>query len=610
MGRISTPRYWKLLRFPLLIFVITFGLEILIWSFLGSESLPVGWQTAFYGLGFLLALTAAGWSLTLRLHKDSSSKRIQELTFDSQGHNLLQVRLNGLVKLNQLLINAQSEDELVEKSLEIITSVAGCEGGSFVPYDEWGQPLNAYVFGLQSPSGKQEWTDFLSSQHLRERCQGCQRQGTEILENCPLLDVPETGLTKIYCLPLSRNGHPVGVVNLYLPPDRKIDPDLHSFLVLLLNEMAMALEMTRLRNQELTTLHQLQLASGQQEDLESIIKRLVEGLRDTLDYRSSRALFRPAEPRFSGFELTSGVDPWLQTEQAVRILQQAANQGCVSSDSIQFQAHPDGSSLLVLPFSLPEGTVIGAVLLTGSHNSEPTARQMALIDTVTTQAALMVENERRRLETEYRTIIQERVRLAREIHDSLAQTLAYLKLTSAQMQIQLAQGELDRLALNLQHSHDALAEAYTETRQAIDNLRFAPQQDMAFWLDQITRNFERTSGLSVITKLPATLPQFTPEIQAQLVRIIQEALSNVRKHARADTVNIFIRQRNNDLQMDISDNGIGFSSEDIPDLSRHGLRGMRERAELIGADFQITSQTGSGTTIHIEVPINPQETPA
>ncbi len=247
--------------------------------------------------------------------------------------------------------------------------------------------------------------------------------------------------------------------------------------------------------------------------------------------------------------------------------------------------------------------------MTGGHSSDLQPRQKALIDTVTTQIALLVENERRRVETEYRTVMQERVRLAREIHDSLAQTLAYLKLTSAQMQTQLTQGDLVRLAQNLQNSHDALSEAYLETRQAIDNLRFAPQQDMVSWLGQIIHNFEQTSGLKAVTSVPAVLPQVSPEVQAQLVRIIQETLSNIRKHAQATKVWINVREWNQELLFDLGDDGVGFSAEDVPDLSRHGLRGMRERAELIGAEFQITSQPGRGTTIHIEVPINPQETP-
>lgn len=588
------------------ILLAVLGLELLVWGYIGGTGFSLIANFLYWGLAVSLAVAlvilAGFWVRQEILRKANQSIHAE--------HESLRRQLDGMVLLNQLLIDAEDEQELVEKALEIISNVAGSTGASFIPYDEWGQPLKTYVFGPQIASGPQAWTTQLVSPVIRERCRQCTELHSETGGNCPLLAAPFTDLVRIYCLPLTRNEHAIGVVNLYLPSQQEISPEVHDFLLMLLTEMALAIEMTRLRNQELITLRQLQLVNGQQEDLTTIIGNLINGLRDVLDFRSSKAIFRAAEPRFSGFEITSGADPWLDTPEAIAILNQTANQGCSSGMGSQMQQREDGSAMIVLPFCLPEGTVIGAVLMTGGRIVVLQPRQTALIDTVTTQAALLVENERRRLETEYRTVMQERVRLAREIHDSLAQTLAYLKLTSAQMQTQLAQGDLGRLAQNLQHSHDALTEAYLETRQAIDNLRFAPLQDMASWLGQIIHNFEKSSGLKVFASIPTALPQISPEVQAQLVRIIQESLSNIRKHAHATTMWINVREWNQELLLDLTDDGIGFTADDVPDLSRHGLRGMRERAELIGADFQITSQPGAGTTIHIEVPINIQEAPA
>lgn len=588
------------------ILLAVLGLELLVWDYIGGQRFSLVANFLYWGLAaFLVVSLVILMRYRLRQQGLQQPDRLIYVERDS-----LRKQLDGVVHLNQLLIDADNEQELVEKALEIISNVAGSTGASFIPFDEWGQPLNTYVYGPQIASDPQSWTTQLVSPVIRERCRKCTELHSETGGSCPLLAAPFTDLVRIYCLPLTRNDHAIGIVNLYMPSQQEISQEVHDFLVMLLTEMALAIEMTRLRNQELITLRQLQLVNGQQEDLTTIISNLINGLRDVLDFRSSKAVFRAAEPRFSGFEITSGADPWLDTSEALAILNQVVNQGCSSGNGSQLQPREDGSAAIVLPFCLPEGTVIGAVLMTGGRMSVLQPRQTALIETVTTQAALLVENERRRVETEYRTVMQERVRLAREIHDSLAQTLAYLKLTSAQMQTQLAQGDLGRLAQNLQHSHDALTEAYLETRQAIDNLRFAPLQDMASWLGQIIDDFEKSSGLKVFASIPSTLPQISPEVQAQLVRIIQESLSNIRKHAHATTMWINVRERNQELLLDLTDDGIGFTADDVPDLSRHGLRGMRERAELIGADFQITSQPGAGTTIHIEVPIIIQETPA
>ena len=587
------------------ILLAVLALEGFAWWIIGGLRFTPFANLVYWALALLLATGLAFLSEKL-FQQQKTQKLATPLRAE---HESLQKRLDGMVRLNQLLIDAQDEQEMVEKALEIISSVVSSTAASFIPYDEWGQPLKTYVYGPQVSSESQLWATQLTSPAVRDRCRNCNEYHSETGGNCPLLAAPFTDPVRIYCLPLSRNDHTYGIVNLYLPANTEIEPELHDFLVMLLTEMSLAVEMIRLRNQELVTLRQLQSVNGQQEDLTTIIGNLIDGLRDVLDFRNSKALFRAAEPRGTSFEISSNTDPWLDAPEAAAILTRTANQGYSTSPEIHLQPGNDGSTIIVLPFCLPEGTVIGALIMTGGHSSDLQPRQKALIDTVTTQIALLVENERRRVETEYRTVMQERVRLAREIHDSLAQTLAYLKLTSAQMQTQLTQGDLVRLAQNLQNSHDALSEAYLETRQAIDNLRFAPQQDMVSWLGQIIHNFEQTSGLKAVTSVPAVLPQVSPEVQAQLVRIIQETLSNIRKHAQATKVWINVREWNQELLFDLGDDGVGFSAEDVPDLSRHGLRGMRERAELIGAEFQITSQPGRGTTIHIEVPINPQETP-
>lgn len=610
MKHLSTKGGFTQYAIPGGIFLGVIGTAGLAWGLTGGFTTTAGLSIAFGILtamfGASLALLAWNW-LKARTQADRSA---QAQATDQRERDSLQHRLDGMIRLNGLLIDAQSEDELIEKALEIISGVVGSTGASFVPYDEWGQPLRSYVFGSHPDSLLAHWKNHLASPEVRQFCQNCATLHGDSENGCPLIEGPFTDIVKITCLPLKRNNRTIGVVNLYLHEDQEIPVEINDYLRVMLNEMALALEITRLRNQELTSLRQVQLANSQTEELSTTLTKLIDGLRDVLDFKHARTVIKPAEPVFCGFDFISGADHWLSSDEAEGMINQTIANTASSDLKTQLQKRADGTGVMLLPIVLPEGTTIGVVLMTGAPVTPLKPRQTALIDTVTTQAALLVENERRRLDTEYRAVVQERMRLAREIHDSLAQTLAYLKLTSSQMQSQLAQGDLDRLAKTLQHSHEALSEAYLETRQAIDNLRLAPEQDVVSWLSQIIQNFEQASGLKVSRAIPDRLPQINPEIQVQLVRIVQEAFSNIRKHSQASNVWLTVHEWNGQLVLDLSDDGIGFAAEDVPEFSRHGLRGMRERVELIGAEFQITSQAGQGTSIHIEVPFQIQETAA
>jgi len=89
----------------------------------------------------------------------------------------------------------------------------------------------------------------------------------------------------------------------------------------------------------------------------------------------------------------------------------------------------------------------------------------------------------------------------------------------------------------------------------------------------------------------------------QLIRIIQEALSNVRKHADASQAWVDYRQAGQDFLVEIRDDGRGFHPDELPGVSRYGLQGMGERSDLIGAEFQIISAPEEGTIIKVQVPI-------
>src|SRR4030065_1471467 len=158
-------------------------------------------------------------------------------------------------------------------------------------------------------------------------------------------------------------------------------------------------------------------------------------------------------------------------------------------------------------------------------------------------------------------------------------------------------------------SYSAQSEAYQDAREAIDGLRLIgirADDELPLRLDEaiqrVIQDYSENNMLSSITvnlQCREDIEDLAPEAIAQVMRILQEALSNIRKHSAADQVWIKIRTDIKEIILEIKDNGRGFAAEDVPEISKHGLVGMRERAELIGADFQVLSRPGEGTAVVI-----------
>ena len=262
-------------------------------------------------------------------------------------------------------------------------------------------------------------------------------------------------------------------------------------------------------------------------------------------------------------------------------------------------------SIVAAPLLVPDEPAFG-VIVAGNYGPQKfNNRHLTLLQTLAGQASLVVRNSELISEIELNSIMAERTRLAREIHDGLAQTLGFLKLQSVQMSNLLATNDLERLQESLNTTYRVLSDAYQDVRQAIDGLRISPNgEGLSVWLKATCIEFEENTGL------PVELDELTPgdslpaEVQVQLIRIVQEALNNVRKHSKANHARISCRKIGEDLLVEVHDDGKGFSPEEVPNVSRYGLQGMQERSDLIGADFQIISLPGEGTTVRIRLPIS------
>lgn len=233
-----------------------------------------------------------------------------------------------------------------------------------------------------------------------------------------------------------------------------------------------------------------------------------------------------------------------------------------------------------------------------STRDEAVLADLAGLAVVALEHARMVENERSA------ATIAERERIAREMHDSLAQVLGVthlrlLALTGSPGLGDDARGELGELVALC---HDA----YLDVREAILGLREASRTDRSLLesLRVYTEKFSRQARIR--TELVADVdgePALGPHGEVQVIRVIQEALTNVRKHSGATRATVRVTGTPDEAVFEVSDDGVGFDPARVPtDRDRFGLHAMRERTELLGGGLTVDSAVGAGTRVTVRVP--------
>lgn len=202
-------------------------------------------------------------------------------------------------------------------------------------------------------------------------------------------------------------------------------------------------------------------------------------------------------------------------------------------------------------------------------------------------------------------ILEERDRLAREMHDSLGQVLGFVNLKTKVAEDLIGRGHPAEAGSELSQMRAAVQEAYEDVRQAILSLRTTPQaKGLLPSLREYVDRMREQTGLDIRLASSDGL-RLAPAVEAQVIRIVQEALTNVRKHAQARTVEIrFDRTDGSGATVTIADDGRGFDVAGVEGAKgmHFGLLTMRERAESIGGTLRVTSAPGQGTKVILWIP--------
>jgi|Deesub1362A_J573_1020465.scaffolds.fasta_scaffold02121_6 signal transduction histidine kinase/PAS domain-containing protein len=375
------------------------------------------------------------------------------------------------------------------------------------------------------------------------------------------------------------------------------------------------------RNQALSTLNDISTALSQSLDLQQLPGLALEHVL-RLEPVDAAAIFLPPELAQDAEQLAlRGLSP----ADALKLL---AKVRCSSSNRflpriVQLNGPlPAGAApagrWVHLPL-LAKGAILGS-LCVGTAQADPFSEEdLDLLSAVAQQIAMAVENarlyadlqrkERRRaflLKQVISAQEEERKRIARDLHDETVQRLTAIIMNCAALE-QASASELGALKERLAELRSTAAIAIQNVRRLIFDLRPEALDDLGLELAVRGHIKERLADAGVKSRVEiCALPPLAPEVEITVFRVIQEAISNIARHARASEAHICMTRVDGYLQILVQDDGRGFQVERALRLERQsgwGLQGMAERVALLNGNFQIVSRPGEGTRINIEIPL-------
>jgi len=271
----------------------------------------------------------------------------------------------------------------------------------------------------------------------------------------------------------------------------------------------------------------------------------------------------------------------------------------------------EGVKRLVLVPLVIGGQNLGFLELHFQSSGKFTTDDLELAQALVNHATLALQLSRLAHRTEQMAVMDERNRMAREIHDTLAQAFAGVVLHSEALGAALGVNKL-RSKRALSHIQKLARSGLEEARRSVQALRPRALEGstLSQALEQMAKRYSEDAKFACDFKQQGAALMLSAEIQNELFRIAQEAMTNVCKHAQAKSVGITLNFRDNQTILTVRDDGIGLAATDSPKpRGGYGLSTMRERAQRIGGQIEITNPTGGGTAIRVLVPLTERKKP-
>lgn len=327
------------------------------------------------------------------------------------------------------------------------------------------------------------------------------------------------------------------------------------------------------------------------EDAQEIVIKAASGGRAHV-HQNLRMPIRPGSP---GSALLEGLPILVEANDKYNLLQ--------PEDASQTPARP--VSILAAPLKLGDRFLgmIKVIRRSPRQFSQPDAQ---LLMRLAHPVVISIENAQLYHQLRHLATLEERDRLAREMHDHFAQLMGYISVRAALTDELLSTGRLADAQDSLAELKRAAKMAYTDVREEIFNLRtfVDPQVGLLPTLRKYLSEYQLHYGVETeLLYEDESLTRLPSEIASQVLRIIQEALTNVRKHSHARLARVCFEAQQGQVLIRIEDNGQGFYSDELTKPGQHyGLQIMRERAESVGGSLSLDSKPGQGTRVTICVP--------
>lgn len=274
----------------------------------------------------------------------------------------------------------------------------------------------------------------------------------------------------------------------------------------------------------------------------------------------------------------------------------ATHAGLAPDDALQRTRKRDDGGLRI---PIADGNDRYGVLDVASTGGALTESQRQLTETVADHIATALARARREAERRRLALMEERSAIARELHDSLAQSLSYLKIQTTRVERELGASATDDARRAMDELRQGLNSAYRQLRELLNTFRLQlAHRGLREALEAAVTEFSERGDIPIELRWDAANDLLNPNEELHIVQIVREALTNVIQHAEAGSACVGVNGGANELTVSIADDGRGTATT-TDDYQQHGMTIMRDRAQSLGSELTVTAATSGGTLIEL-----------